>query len=94
MLYILLNILPAKYQSYGAILKAKTLLSALQTKEITAKQYYSFYGRLFTLQVSFSPNTLGFDKRVLLGVSFISYILARFLSKVRVKLVHKLRAGK
>ena len=91
---ILLNILPAKYQSYGAILKAKTLLSALQTKEITAKQYYSFYGRLFTLQVSFAPNTLGFDKRVLLGVSFISYILARFLSKVRVKLVHKLRAGK
>lgn len=91
---ILVDLLPGKYKKYAVILKARVLLSALQTKEITAKQYYSLYGRMFTLTVSLTKRSLGFDKRVLLGVSFISFSLARFLSKIRLKLVCKIRSGK
>ena len=94
---IMSSILPEKYKYLILSLKGQALFSALSTPQISSKEYFSIYGKGIIAKIILSfikAKYISWDKKIILLASLFSYHLARFLCRIRLKLVHKIRIGK
>lgn len=87
---IMNQVLPEKYQYLVRSLRGHVLFSALSTPEMECMEYFSLYKRKQYFGVLFA-SSLSLDKKLLVILSLLSYPLARWFCKLRLKMVRWVR---
>lgn len=78
---ILAERLPAEYSEYAESCKGQNLFSALRVAEMSRKEFMAMYDRETRKKVVSNRHLSGI-KRMILGISLLSYHLARFCCRI------------